>query len=338
MKNKRYKIWLPTFLGCLLVLLSFTILLRAEPSNRQAMTGKGENAYKTVLLAGVDEAGENTDMLMLCTLDKEKGSLSILQIPRDTYYRTPNDSGKINRIYHSNSSKHGKKRAAEALAEEIAAALGVKIDGFVIFDEKTVESTVSLLGGVTVKVPHDISWYDSASGETKIITRGVQRLNGKEAVAFVRHRKSYAEGDLGRLDAQMRFVSGVMRALPNVKKIDALVTIYQEILPNLLTNLMEKDIMEVMIAYFKNRKDFSVQLMRLPGEACYDGGRWYYVSYREATERMLREIFFGGASFDVEGRFTDLSREAINNIYTCPQKGYRVYTPSEADDKNILGT
>ena len=161
-------------------------------------------------------------------------------------------------------------------------------------------------------------------------------MNGEEAVAFVRHRKSYAEGDLGRLDAQMCFLSGFFSVLPSFKKIDRIVGIYQKILPNLLTNLTEKDIMEVMIAYFKNKGAYSVALMRLPGEACYTGGAWYYVPYREAAEAMLQREHGLVGSFDNARRFTDTRTEVLSNIYFSKGKTYRSYTPEEIADKKIL--
>ncbi|MBR6795072.1 MAG: LCP family protein, partial [Clostridia bacterium] len=163
-----------------------------------------------------------------------------------------------------------------------------------------------------------------------------QRLNGEEALAFVRHRQSYAEGDLGRLDAQMRFLSGFAGALPSLKKIDLILTIYQKILPNLLTNLTEKDIIEFMIAYFKNRGSYEISLMRLPGEACYTSGAWYYVLCKGATEEMLRREFGLSETFDGDRRFTDDKKITLFNIYSSSERSYRVYTPEEVNNKKIL--
>ena len=337
MKKIKFSIWLPTVGACLTVLAAFFLIVGSEPVNRQAMTEKNSDPYKTVLLAGVDDAGENTDMLLLCSFDKDKGSLHVMQIPRDTYFRTQDGTGKINRLFRSYTSKYGKKHAAEMFSDTISQALGVEIDGYVIFGGKTVEELVDLLGGVSVNVPLAFSYYDKETGKEKRIDAGINTLRGAEALAFVRHRKSYTEGDIGRLDAQMRFLSGMTQALPRFKKLSTLMTIYQEILPNLLTNLKEKDIMEVMMAYFKKRKDFSVRLSRLPGEACYADGHWYYVLSRVAAERLLSDAFGADVPFDTKKRFTDERKEAIKNIYTHSDTSYRIYTPEEAGDKKVLG-
>ena len=335
MKKRRLFILLPTIGACVLSLLVLLRLFGFDENERE-VTAKGGGEYKTFLLAGVDEAGENTDMLMLCSVNSGEGCVRFLQIPRDTYYRTEKGGGKINRIFRANASKYGKKRAADELTKEISRALSIPIDGYIIFDGETVESLVELVGGVPVNVPFTITYTDKKTGKERVIEEGERHLNGEEAVAFLRHRKSYAEGDLGRLDAQMRFLSGVSEVLPSLKKIDSILTIYQKILPNLLTNLTEKDIMEFMIAYFKNRGSYSVSLMRLPGEACYTDGAWYYVLYRAAAEKMLRTELGLSGRFDPEKRFTDEKKLTLSNIYFSPDHVYRVFTPEEVKNKKIL--
>ena len=335
MDKRRLAIWLPTLGACLLSLLVFFRLFADDGAEAQ-VTANGSDAYKTILFAGVDEAGENTDMLMLCAIDKVKGGVRFLQIPRDTFYKTDKSTGKINRIYRTNATKYGRKQAAEELTRELERALSVSLDGYAVFDVQTVKEFVDVIGGVPVNVPHEISYFDGKTGEAKVIFAGNQTLNGEEAVAFVRHRKSYAEGDLGRLDAQMRFLSGVSSVMPTLKKIDTILCIYQKILPNLLTNLTEKDIIEVMMAYLKNRSTCTVSFMRLPGEACYTNGTWYYVPYRKAAEAMLTKEFGASGGFDEGYRFTDDTKETLSNIYHNPDLFYRVYTSEEVANKKIL--
>ena len=336
MTKRRIFLWFPTLGACLLVFLVFLQLWQGDGDMGAQANSKGASGFKTILLAGVDAAGENTDMLMLCTLDKATGKVSFMQIPRDTFYRMENSKGKINRIYRSFVSKYGRKHAAEELSKELGSAFGVCVDGCVIFDTKTVSSVVDTVGGVPVNIPNDFTYFDAETGIEKKLSVGEHVLNGEEAVAFLRHRKSYAEGDLGRLDAQMRFFSGLFSVLPSSKNMSTILVLYQKILPNLLTNLTEKDIMEIMIAYLKNRSSYSVSLMRLPGEACYTDGAWYYVPYRGATEAMLQSEHGLAGRFDDGRRFTDASSEVLSNIYFFSDKAYRTYTPEEIANKKVL--
>lgn len=336
MWKKRLSVCLPTAGAVLLALWVFIFLWGCGHDTQQTVKEDGSGERKNVLVAGVDDAGENTDMLMLCSQEMRSGALKILQIPRDTLYRNEKSTGKINRVYRSNMSKYGRKQAAENMSATFEAAFGVPIDGYLIFDSRTVEEFVNLLGGVTVEVPFSISYTDRETGEDCVLPAGERQLSGKEAVAFVRHRGSYAEGDLGRLDAQMRFLCGVFDALPSLKKIDRMIAIYQKILPNLLTNLGEKDIIDLMMAYFRSRSSFSVSLLRLPGEAAYTKGVWYYVLHKTGTEKMLLQEFGASAGFDSEGRFTDPTNETVRNIYSSSDSTYHVLTPTEAKRRRIL--
>lgn len=53
----------------------------------------------------------------------------------------------------------------------------------------SVERIVDALGGITVE-----SQYNFSSGNYTFV-KGMNELNGKQALAFARNRKSFAEGD-----------------------------------------------------------------------------------------------------------------------------------------------
>ena len=108
-RRKKISLWLPSFLGCLLTLFAFFCIWSDAGEATEAAVGDHEDV-STILLAGVDEAGSNTDMMMLCTFHKRSGSVKLVQIPRDTYYRTELGEGKINRVYRSVASKKDKNK------------------------------------------------------------------------------------------------------------------------------------------------------------------------------------------------------------------------------------
>ena len=327
--KKRLTVLFSLLLSFSVTLSVFFYLWRWEDESTQALSGDKDGI--TVLLAGVDEEGYHTDMMMLCHVSPKAETVKMIQIPRDTYYRTPNGEGKINRIYSGYASKYGTKDAADKFCGAMSDAFGISLDGYVVFDTHVVSDLVDLLGGVRVTLPTDVPYYSEQTGKNAVIPAGERSLTGEQAAAFVRHRKSYAEGDLGRLDAQMRFLSGMCEALPKLKKFDQYLGIYQKILPNLLTNLGEKDIINLLMAYWKRAGEPALSMMRLPGEPlCYDGV-WYYLLHRDATERMLSEqLALAGYRFDAQKRFTCEEKTALRNAYNDPDTRYRVLTPKEA--------
>ena len=302
-------------------------------------TVAAKGASKTFLLAGIDNAGENTDVLMLVSVDKGSGRLFFLQIPRDTYLRTEEKEGKINQLYRFYLGKYGVNHAAEMLTSCFSHAFGIPIDGHAVFHLDAVEEAIDILGGIRVSVPADISYFDSETGKTAHIKAGERRLEGKEACEYLRHRASYTEGDLGRLDAQMRFLSATLSALTEMRKPLQYLRLYQKILPKVLTNLSEKDIMDFATAFIKSRGNASVRIMRMPGEACRgNSGSWYYIVNRSAAERMLSDHFTAeeGYRFDEDGRFVRYDREGFVNIYHAPSFETKIYSLAEASKIEIL--
>lgn len=336
MKNRFISvIALCIILACSMSVLVFALVLHEGERETSGLSASA-NGITRVLIAGLDESGGHTDVLMLLSASADDGSVSVMQIPRDTYVKYEGSEGKINRLYRECASKYGQKDGAEKFRQAIETVFGVPIDAYAVFRTEALETFVDSLGGIELSVPYKIDYRDK-SGAARTLEAGKRRLNGEEALAYVRHRGSYAEGDLGRLDAQMRFIAAAAQRLPQLKFPKQYLEICQKNLPNLLTNLREKDIINLIAVYFKNRDTLSLKIMRLPGEACLDGGVWYYVLNRAAAESMLSSQMGRDAQapFDGERLFTRDS-EAFTNIYLAPNVSYRVYSAEEAREAKVL--
>lgn len=295
-----------------------------------------ENDDVTILVTGLDEAAKNTDVMLLLSFSRREGVFRFLQIPRDTYWRTEDGEGKINGIFPTLLSKYDKKEAAEKLTACISSCFGIEIDAYAILGMHALETLVDSIGGVYVNLPQELSYND---GEKQtVLSRGKQLLFGSAAVAFVRHRSSYAQGDLGRLDAQMRFLAGLFNRLRERRSFQEYKDIYQKNRANLLTNLKEKDIINLMMGYIDHGAHFDAQIMRLPGEACHIAGEaWYFVPYRAACEKMFSQLF--GAtegSFDPKKQLVREGNEVFRNIYESFDASYRIFSAQEAENATVL--
>jgi anionic cell wall polymer biosynthesis LytR-Cps2A-Psr (LCP) family protein len=92
----------------------------------------------------------------------------------------------------------------------------------VVLDFDAIQKLVDLVGGVSVDVPKRMKYTDKA-GELYIdLEPGVQKLNGYNAMGFVRYRHD-AESDLGRQKRQkdflMAFKDAVFHDLPALPEI-----------------------------------------------------------------------------------------------------------------------
>ena len=156
-------------------------------------------------------AGERTDTIaVLRVVDDD---VSLLAIPRDLY--VPLGDGRTGRI-NSAFTRGG----PAALVATVQRELGIGIDHYLEVDLAGFLGLVDALGGVTIHVPHPA--VDDRSGLV-IESAGAQRLDGSQALAYVRSRR-YTEliegawvtdptSDLGRVVRQQRFLAAVMAEL-----------------------------------------------------------------------------------------------------------------------------
>lgn len=176
------------------------------------------DAMTTFLVVGKDRVGLNTDVMILVALhdDGKKYSADILQIPRDTFCRDNSSNNKINAVYggfyNASDATTTPGRiidGMEGLVSVLERNLLIKIDYWAIMDLDGFGKIVDGINGVDMYVPFDMQYYDtSAVPPLRInLKEGQQTLNGDTAEQFIRYRKGYVTGDLGRVDATKLFLT-----------------------------------------------------------------------------------------------------------------------------------
>ena len=117
----------------------------------------------------------------------------IIHFPRDLYVPIPgHGEGKINAAYAYGQSP--------LLVETIQDLVGVKIDHVAKTDFEGFKNLTDALGGVTVTNQHASPEYPA----------GQLELDGDEALAYVRERKTLAEGDISRGQRQQAWLKAMM--------------------------------------------------------------------------------------------------------------------------------
>ena len=320
-----------------LVLSVFVFAFVTYRDKSISANAKVEIRQSSVLILGLDEAADNTDVIMVARIDNG-AEASLLQIPRDTYIKNEFGEGKVNRLYRLYTQKYGMRTGMDKLMSCLSSTLSIPLDFYAVFTGQNLTDLVDTVGGVTLCVPHAFTYVDSF-GKTKSLLKGERHLDGETALAYVRYRAGYVEGDLGRLDAQMRFAAALLKRIFEEKSIRTYWQIYQKNYRKLLTNVEEKDIISLITMYVKSADSLSVKLMRLPGEALRDeGGAWYYVLNKRGTSEMLFSYFLGASpnDFDKDRRFLKESVLAYENVYYAKRYDSRIYTLDEASRAEVL--
>ena len=288
------------------------------------------DAPAVILFAGLDEAAENTDVLFLLSVDTEKSTIGVMQIPRDTYVAFPEAQNKINGIYASR--RYGGASSEEALSylsKEISELLSIPITGSVAFTAAVLRAAVDAMGGICVHLPQALSIED------KYYPAGDQILFGEDAERLVRHRETYAMGDLGRVDMQKLVLSAMLRRARTELHPSDLIRLLLSMREDLITDLSPSRALSLGVFAHSRLSSLSPAFFTLPGEPLSYEGHWYYVVNRPGCEKLLSAYFPFGSAFDPSHRLYDGEDISHLNIYHDAHFHPRVYTEEELSSLKI---
>ncbi len=289
-KRSAWKIVLLVVL-LLIVLAAAAVVILLQSDLAQPVSGDALGARKsgcsTILLAGTDAGGTRTDTIMLCTIDTKEERISLLSIPRDTLV---NDSYAVPKINGTYGVYGGGEDGMEALMDAVQNLVGFRPDGYVLVDLDAFVEIVDLMGGVEFDVPMDMNYSDPAQSLTINLTKGLQTLNGEQAMGLVRFRSGYALADLERVNVQRDFISACMDqwVTPGLAlKAKDLLAVVTE---NVTTDLTSANLAWCAGAILRC-DTAQIETNTLPGYAATWNGGSYYIIHPYDTVELVNEYY-----------------------------------------------
>ena len=228
-----------------------------------------------ILLIGVDSKVDDlrgrSDTMILFDINPNTKKIIMTSLLRDIYVDIPGrGSDRINAAYAYGGAK--------LLTQTIAKSFGIQVDKYVIVNFGMVCDIVDALGGVEVDVTEEelkeinlnaLVREHSGTDQLPESCVGIVRLNGRQALAYARIRR--IDSDFARTGRQREIITASIEKLKQTD-IFEINTLLNEILPQVTTNLTEKDILSLLAMAIK-RKDYSIESMAIPVS-----GTWEYVT------------------------------------------------------------
>lgn len=224
-----------------------------------------------------------TDTIMMCSFDTENKRVDIVSVPRDTYYER---SGYEDPAYQKINSVYGTEDEI-GIATAVSNVLGgVPIHFYEILEDQDVAAIVESMGGVEFDVPIDMKYTDKKQGLYIDIKAGVQVLDGDHAVQYLRYRKGYATGDIGRVEAQQAFMKEAFKqsigiGFPKVAK-----TVFEEVDSNLSAKMAVRIGTEAI-----GMTASDIETYTTPGEAGMENGASYFFVDQAETATLMDTIY-----------------------------------------------
>ncbi len=170
----------------------------------------GTHAPVNILVLGSDRRSNlvgdkgRSDTIMLVRIDPRTRSISMLSIPRDLRVEIPGwGLDRINAAYSDGG--------AQLSVKTFKALTGLPVNHFMDVNFTGFKDVVNYLGGVYLDVDRQYYNNTAITGYSSIdIQAGYQRLDGADALSFVRYRHDQL-GDWGRMQRQQMFLRELKR-------------------------------------------------------------------------------------------------------------------------------
>ena len=253
-----------------------------------------QDGVYNILICVTDDDGTRTDTIIIAHLDANDHTVALLSIPRDTPVATGGGGlMKINSVYAG-----GGKDGMERLTARLKDLLGFPVDGYVLVDLEAFQKTVDLVGGVEFDVPMDMNYEDPSQNLYIHLQKGLQTLDGEQAMGLVRFRKGYATQDIQRTQTQQQFLKALAKqflkalakqclSVSSLTKLREFADIFsQYVTTNLTTGNMVWFGKELLSCDFDNMKTYTAE-----GEGAMINGASYYPLYAGKLLSVVNEAF-----------------------------------------------
>jgi LCP family protein required for cell wall assembly len=247
-------------------------ILLVGMDSRTDAHGNPLSAEELATLRAGDDVSTNTDTIILVRIPNNGTSATAISIPRDSYVQAPDGLGKtkINGVFGQVKLEKMKEyveqegqdpavaepkateAGREALIKTVADLTGVTVDHYAEIGLLGFSLITDALGGVDVCLKDAV--YEPLSGAD--FPAGPQKLDGPQALSFVRQRHDLPRGDLDRVTRQQAVMASLAHEVISGKTLSS---------PATLNRLQDAVQRSVVLSDGWDIMDFVTQMQKLAG-------------------------------------------------------------------------
>jgi len=215
-----------------------------------------------VLITGIDVSGDidtisRSDVNMVATVNPRTKKVLLTSIPRDYYVKLPTKEA-YDKLTHS--GLYGTNETVAAVEE----ALGIEINYYVKVNYSTVIKLVDAIGGIDINSPYSFSTHGMKAQYT--FAKGPIHLDGSQALAYSRERKSWADGDMRRNENQQLILEAILKKCMSSSTIlSDYTSILNAVKNNIETDMSSKSMRALVKMQISDMADWDIERYALKG-------------------------------------------------------------------------
>lgn len=261
-----------------------------------------------ILLLGVDnrsvelETGRS-DAVIICSINRDNGSIKLTSIARDTAVVVPGYKSRkrINTAFKFGSKDGDLAKGAELAMKTVNRNFQMNIERYVVVNIHGLADIIEALGGVEMELTraeakainyelHVKEPMDKVKRDHLEEKDGVQHLDGMEAVTYGRIRNIAGQNDFNRNGRQRILLETLLKKVMVDMDLTKFLTLIETALPYGMTNLTAEELLSLGMAVLSGDAmqslkaggevvgQFSIPMEKQYGYREFDGASLIYIS------------------------------------------------------------
>lgn len=228
-----------------------------------------------IYISGIDVYGEiekesRSDVNLVATVNPNTHKILLTTTPRDYYVTIPGISGD-----QRDKLTHAGIYGIDASIATLENLYQTEIPFYVRVNFTSVIEIVDAMGGVDVE--SDLAFTTGkAAGAVVDIKEGKNHLNGKEALAFVRERKAFVDGDNQRGKNQQALLTALIKEMISPMIVVEANEIIRCVSGDTETNMSEAQMKSILRMQLDDMKGWEIESVAATGDS---SGKQYCYSY-----------------------------------------------------------
>lgn len=298
------------------VIFEFSIKIKVDEESKsvKSVTKDAFNIY----ISGIDTYGDinsvsRSDVNIIVTVNPNTHQVLLTNIPRDYYVTLAGTSSK-DKLTHA--GMYGIEKSVKTI-EDI---LNIDINYYVKVNFTSLQEIIDALGGVTVYSKYSFTSYI----DNYYFKEGFNNVNGAQALAFARERKSFAEGDIMRGKNQQAVIEAIIRKASSPSIIYKYNSILNSLSGKFQTSMSSEEILELVKFQLSKNPKWNVTSITLNGvgssEYTYSAGNQKLsvlipdTSTIENAKSLIKDVFNGKKLDSSYGEVKSPTNPIKNNV------------------------